>query len=92
MDEQGVWRLSPAYDIAFSFGLGGEHSTMYLGEGKIPTKEHLRKLGEKHGIEKRETILQEVEASVQRWSEFAAKAGVSDRLRKKTETYLRLYV
>jgi serine/threonine-protein kinase HipA len=89
MDEQGVWQLSPAYDITFSFGPGGEHSTMYLGEGKNPTKEHLRKLGEKHGIKKRETILQEVEASVQRWSELAAKAGVSDVMHKKIDQYLK---
>jgi len=88
MDEHGVWRLSPMYDITFSFGPGGEHSTMYMGEGKNPTKEHLRKLGEKHGIKKRETILQEVEASVQRWSEFAAKAGVSDMMCKKIYKYL----
>jgi serine/threonine-protein kinase HipA len=88
MDEKGVWRLSPMYDITFSFGPGGEHSTRYMGEGKNPTKEHLRKLGEKHAIKKRETILQEVEASVQRWSEFAAKAGVSDTMCKKIDKYL----
>jgi len=83
MDERGVWRLSPAYDITFSFGPGGEHSTIYLGEGKNPTKEHLRKLGEKHGIKKRETILHEVESSVQRWGEFATKAGVSVPMQRK---------
>jgi len=88
MDEKGVWRLSPMYDITFSFGPGGEHSTMYLGEGKNPTKEHLIKLGEKHGIKKREKILQEVEESVQRWSEFSAKAGVSAMMRKEISRYL----
>ena len=88
MDEYGVWRLSPMYDITFSFGPGGEHSTMYLGEGKNPTKEHLIKLGEKHGIKKREIILQEVEESVRRWSEFSTKAGVSARMRKQINKYL----
>lgn len=29
------WKLSPAYDLTYSFGPGGEHSTMYMGEGKI---------------------------------------------------------
>jgi len=88
MDEKGVWRLSPMYDITFSFGPGGEHSTMYLGEGKNPTKEHLINLAKKHGIKKRETILQEVEASVQRWSTFATKAGVSVKMHKEISRYL----
>ena len=39
MDEKGVWGFSPAYDITFSSGPGGEHSTMYLGEGRNPTQD-----------------------------------------------------
>ncbi len=82
MDELGEWRLSPMYDITFSYGPGGEHSTMYLGEGKNPSKEHLRKLGKKHSIKDVEDILSEVESSVQRWNEFSTLAGVSENMKK----------
>jgi serine/threonine-protein kinase HipA len=36
MDLTGGCKLSPAYDLTFSGGPGGEQSTMVLGEGKIP--------------------------------------------------------
>ncbi|SMN01455.1 HIPA PROTEIN [uncultured Candidatus Thioglobus sp.] len=32
LDNNHKWRLSPAYDLTFSYGPGGEHSTTYLGE------------------------------------------------------------
>ena len=36
MNEVGEWQLSPAYDLTFSSGPGGEQSTMVIGEGKTP--------------------------------------------------------
>jgi len=77
MDENGIWRLSPAYDITFSYGPGGEHSTMYLGEGKSPGNRELLALGKRHGIKKASIILDEVEGAVNRWRDFAEEAGVS---------------
>src|SRR3989338_6875840 len=44
MDNNGGWKVSPAYDLTFSSGPSGEHSTMVMGEGKNPTKDHLLKL------------------------------------------------
>ena len=79
MDEKGVWRFSPAYDITFSSGPGGEHSTMYLGEGRNPVQEHLEKLGQKYGIKEYREIIEEVKSAVSRWSSFAKKAGVNGR-------------
>ncbi|HLV24341.1 MAG TPA: type II toxin-antitoxin system HipA family toxin [Moheibacter sp.] len=52
MNENGEWKLSPAYDLTFSSGAGGEQSTMVLGEGKNPTLTHLRKLGLVAGLPK----------------------------------------
>jgi len=77
MSESGTWHFSPVYDITFSSGPGGEHSTMYLGEGKNPTKEHLLKLAQKHQIEDGYKIIQEVKESVEQWKNFAKMAGVS---------------
>ena len=79
MDEKGIWRFSPVYDVTFSYGPGGEHSTMYIGEGKNPTREHLLELGKKHGIKKANFVIDEVERAVKRWEEFARKVNVTKK-------------
>ena len=88
MDEKREWSFSPVYDITFSNGPGGEHSMMYLGEGKNPTKEHLVKLGQKHSLRNIDMIISEVEVAVKKWSEFAQIAGVSDITRRSIVQYL----
>ncbi len=77
LNENGEWKLSPAYDLTYSSGVGGEHSTMYLGEGKNPTILHLEKLAKKHLIKDASQIIEEVKDSVSRWKDFAKEAGVS---------------
>jgi len=79
MDEKGLWSFSPIYDVTFSSGPGGEHSTMYMGEGKHPTTEHLLKLAQKHGLKKGEKIIEEVRETVSQWHKFAKSAGVSQK-------------
>jgi serine/threonine-protein kinase HipA len=81
MDEKGKWRFSPVYDVTFSDGPGGEHSTMYMGEGKNPTIKHLLSLAKKHNIKNADDITDEVISAKNRWREFATQAGVS----KKTQ-------
>lgn len=84
MDDQGSWSVSPAYDLTFSGGPGGEHSTTVMGEGKTPKREHLLSLAEKFGISKivaRESI-DRVHAAIRKWPLFADEAGVS-KLSKK---------
>jgi serine/threonine-protein kinase HipA len=76
MDDEGGWRMSPVYDVTFSSGPGGEHSTMYLGEGKHPTTEHLLKLARKHGIKQATSIIEHVRDAVANWPKFAKEAGV----------------
>lgn len=46
----GRWKLSPAYDLTFAGGPGGEHQMDICGEGREPTKSHLMQLAEKGGI------------------------------------------
>ncbi len=77
MDEKGVWYFSPVYDITFSHGPAGEHSTTYMGEGKNPTTEHLMKLASKHQIKNAEMMIDEIKTAVAKWQEFATIAGAS---------------
>lgn len=76
MEKDGTWKVSPAYDLTFSSGPGGEQSTTVLGEGKAPGRIHLLKLAEKFDIKRSMQIVDEVSASIARWSEFAEEAGV----------------
>ena len=85
MDEKGVWSFSPVYDITFSNGPGGEHSTMYMGEGKNPTIKHLLDLAKKHGIKKGNVIIDKVQEVTSRWRKFAKMAGVSRKSYERIE-------
>ncbi len=78
------WAVSPAYDLTFSSGPAGEHSTLIMGEGKNPTKEHLLKLANVCNIkpDKALEIINQVLASTEKWQEFAENSGVS-RLQSK---------
>lgn len=79
MDVNGTWRVSPAYDLTFSSGPAGEHSTMVMGEGKNPKKDHLLKLATIGNIKKNNAleIIEQVTAATRKWRNFAEIAGVS---------------
>lgn len=91
MDENGAWKVSPAYDLTFSSGPSGEHSSMIMGEGKNPTKGHLLQLANSGNIkeEKALEIIDQIATSTRKWSEFAQKAGVLNFQAKHIEKVLR---
>lgn len=89
MDEKGIWRFSPVYDVTFSYGLEGEHITLYMGEGKNPTKEQLFQLGEKYKLKEYSQIVDKVEEVTSMWSDFAKEAGVSARTQSEIEKTLK---
>lgn len=80
MNHRGEWALSPAYDLVYSPGPGGEHSMTILGEGKTPTKAHVYQLAKKHGVKKKliDTIIEQVSNAANRFKTHAQTAGVSE--------------
>ena len=50
LDEQGFWKLSPAFDLTHSFGPGGEHATSVAGHGKNITRAHLLQVATAGGM------------------------------------------
>ena len=78
-DTTGDWALSPAYDLLYAPGPGGEHTMSLAGEGKNPGRSHLLRLAAQADVAKREIvgIIDQVQAAVARWKDFAAAAGVS---------------
>lgn len=79
LDYENNWKFSPAYDLTFSYGPGGEHSTTYLNEGRNPTKEHLEKLGAKHNIKGYKDIIEEINSIVSQFKTYTKQVGISDK-------------
>ena len=77
VDADDEWRLTPAYDLTFTEGPGGEHSTTVNGEGKQPTVEDCLAIAELAGIRRRDAaaVFDDVNAAVARWDELADQAG-----------------
>ncbi len=50
LDEQGLWKLSPVFDLTFSFGPGGEHATSVAGHGKDINRAHLMQVAKAGGL------------------------------------------
>ena len=79
MDSSGQWKLSPAYDLTFSFGPGGEHSTMVMGEGKNPGKSELLKLGGEAGMPEAFilAVIEQTKTALGKWRELATGYAVA---------------
>ena len=91
MDERGVWRLTPAYDLTFSSGPGGEHWMTVRGEGRSPGRAHLFEVGRRVGVPKEHAakIFEEVSEAVAGWDAIAQEAGVSRESRQEIGPRLR---
>ena len=88
----GHWTRTPAYDLTFSDGPGGEHTLLVSGEGRQPTRRHLLDLAERAGLKVKiaARVLDGVHAAVERWPEFAEAAGVSEATAERVAKGLQL--
>ena len=79
MDASGDWRLSPAYDLTYAPGPGGEHYLDIEGEGRNPTRGHVIRLGARHSLDAKAVaaIVDRVRAAVANWTAFSDVAGVT---------------
>jgi serine/threonine-protein kinase HipA len=82
MDRLGNWKLSPAYDMAYSYNPTGEwtskHQMSLNGKRDEFTIEDLIEFGAKADIKKLQAkkIIKEIESVFSRWTEYAKKANV----------------
>jgi serine/threonine-protein kinase HipA len=84
MDETGQWTLSPAYDLTWSAGPGGEHTMSYLGEGRHPSDEHFLELAKRVDISAKQAlqILDEVRSGVVLLRKSAKEMGAKSILER----------
>ncbi len=85
MDASGQWCVAPAYDLTFSSGPGGEHSTMMMGEGKSPNEEHFLRLAATVSIKDSQAkkVIVQVKDAIVNWVDFAQEAQLSKTSFKK---------
>jgi serine/threonine-protein kinase HipA len=88
MDERGTWAPSPAYDLTFAPGPGGEHSMLVAGEGRAPGPAQLAALAVRAELRRGAQIIEEVRRATKRFHSFADRAGVPARLARKVAEVL----
>ena len=66
-EEEQRWILSPAYDLTYSYSLGGEHATTVHGEGKEPAMKDILAIADIIGMDRQKAkiIAQEIKDCVQ---------------------------
>ena len=84
MDENGRWRLSPAYDMTYIFNTGGHlpetmHCLMMRGKLSGWTIDDALTLAKENGIRKAEAIIAEGAEAVTKFRSFAEKYQAQDR-------------
>lgn len=84
MDEQGRWRLSPAYDLTYIFNTGGflpetRHCLMIRGKLDDITRDDVMELAAENGIRKAESIISEVGKAVLEFRAIAERNGVKEQ-------------
>lgn len=82
MDRSGTWRLSPAYDVAYSFNPSGswtrDHQMSLAGKRNDFTHGDLMVFASNVGLKSNRAnrAIEEIVGAVAQWHEFAERAGV----------------
>ncbi|HIJ64051.1 MAG TPA: type II toxin-antitoxin system HipA family toxin [Rhodospirillaceae bacterium] len=81
MEDDGTWSASPAYDLTYSPGAGGEHALTIGGEGAMPVEKHIEAAGRTCGVSEEmiDACIYRTRTTVSRWREFADLAGVAKK-------------
>jgi serine/threonine-protein kinase HipA len=96
MDKQGRWSLAPAFDVSYSYNPSGAwtatHQMTLNGKRDGFTMEDFRACSKSASMKRgrAETIVDEVQAAVARWPEFAAQAQVAETSRDQIQKAHRL--
>lgn len=80
MDKEGEWRLSPAFDVLYSYNPRGawtdRHQMSISGKTDDFSRSDLLRVGNEMGIRDGKHLLDEVVEEVSNWPKYAMEAGV----------------
>ena len=85
MSRDGVWRLSPAYDLTFSVDLAApaysnRHSLTVNGKNEDISREDLETVGLNNDIQDYKALIDMVAYAVARFEDYAKEVGVDEKL------------
>lgn len=96
MDKKGVWRLSPAYDMTFSYSKSSTwvnaHQMLINGKADGITNDDFIEVAKKTGIKKAdaEKYIKQVKDAVSGWKGFAKEAGLSKANAERISKFINL--
>ena len=83
-DQNGPWKLSPAFDITHAYGPSSQWNARHLmsvnGSFDDIGLADLRSVGDRHDVPGYREITREVLAAVDEWPDFATRAEVPDEV------------
>ena len=83
MDQQGRWRLAPAFDLIYAYNPQGlwtsRHQMSINGKRDDLTRGDLLQVAGEMNIKSADAIIEQVLEAVSNWPQLAAAAGVQDR-------------
>ncbi len=84
MDTDGIWQLTPAYDITFSLDsaeiLGNRHKMKINGKARDFTREDFLNTGKKMGIKRAGLIVDQIIDVIRQWPDYAKTSGVRSKV------------
>ncbi len=96
MDREGVWRLSPAFDLAYAYNPKGRYTSSHqmtiAGRRGSFILEELVEVGQENSVNSPEDIVREIVEVVSSWPSFAKDAGVPDGQIESIGRAHRLYI
>ena len=96
MDKKGIWSLSPAYDMTFSYSnmstWVNAHQMLINGKADEITRDDFIKVAEKAGIKKTEAekCINQVRDAVSKWVSYAEEAGLSLKNAERIQKFFNL--
>jgi serine/threonine-protein kinase HipA len=96
MDRSGTWRLSPAYDVAYSYNPSGawtrDHQMSLAGKRNDFTHDDLMAFASNVGVKavRAKRAIEEVAEAVDRWRALAEEAGVDPSDMSRIEKTFRM--
>ena len=86
MDQQGKWKMSPAFDVTYSHNPQGkwtnQHQMTINGKRDHFTLNDFISVAESINIPKVSDIIMDVHEAIEKWSSFAKEAGINKKTRE----------
>jgi len=91
MNREGIWRLSPAYDLTYSVDLAApayanRHSLTVNGKNESITRKDLEIVGQNNDVQDYKTLIDKVATAIGNFETYAKELAIDDKLIENIKT------